>query len=758
MFRSRYYSLLKRGAISVKQKQRPRLHLERLEDRCVPSVTVTSVIGPSTVSASVPVAVEGVAAIPALNAAFTDTTSLSASQYNVTVDYGDGVPPSTTVNPAPNGTVFDSNLIVSGSGGSYTITDNHQFPEESGAVAPGPSGTTFTITVTVTENVAPNASGTGTGTAQVLDAPLSAGNPLGNVPFTTVTGGVGNALTASQAVTTFESDIGGVHNTAPAPQTGGFRVINWDAVKVDGSDAVAGPNSTVVITQGHTVGIPLNRFEGQGVFFKNIYAVSNDGFVDVNPNVGPTANNPTNPALFPAFSNPNTFAPFNGNTIDLKFVAPNPTSSAPVPATSPGFGAIFLNVLQSGSTITYYHGSTVLATLGVPTTFGNLGAPEFVGALFDSPVVTEVLLTLGNGVIFKFDGTAVTSGGVNNATTNLVATDDFVYAEPVPVPNGVPVVSAAAVTTAMNVAFTGVVATFSDADPNGNAKDYTATINWGDGHFSNGTIAANANGGFDVSGTDTYAFPGNYPISVMVQDFGGGPGTGSSQPALTLSNTALVSAGDQNFRFVAEVYLDLLGRKVDPSGLAFWGGLLDAGLSNRGQVVVGIETSLEYRIVEVTHAYQQFLNRPPDPGGLNTFVQFLMGGGTVEQMKAIIAGSPEFFNLSQTQSHPAGVTTPNQQFVDSLFRSVLGRPADPSGLSVFTQELNANVAASVVALQVLTSPEAEMDLVKSSYVAFLRRPADPAGLTGFTDQLLAGATDEQIIASLVASGEYFGNV
>ena len=32
------------------------------------------------------------------------------------------------------------------------------------------------------------------------------------------------------------------------------------------------------------------------------------------------------------------------------------------------------------------------------------------------------------------------------------------------------------------VPFNGVVATFSDADPNGTASDYTATIVWGDGH------------------------------------------------------------------------------------------------------------------------------------------------------------------------------------------------------------------------------------------------------------------------------------
>ena len=66
-----------------------------------------------------------------------------------------------------------------------------------------------------------------------------------------------------------------------------------------------------------------------------------------------------------------------------------------------------------------------------------------------------------------------------------------------------------------------MAATFSDSDPNGNANDFTATINWGDGHLSNGTIKANAQGGFDVLGTNTYFSPGEYTINVDVQDFGG---------------------------------------------------------------------------------------------------------------------------------------------------------------------------------------------------------------------------------------------
>ncbi len=496
------------------------LHLETLEDRCVPAGTVT------ITSFTVPQATEGQPSNPAVMAAFTDTADLMANQLTAQVDYGDGTAVSTA-------------MITKTGTGQYMVTDTHTFPEESGSTVPPFA---FTATLHVFENANPMTNtDMSTAQAQVLDAALVPGNPVtAGTPQIITGGGTGQSTTAAAALTAFETAIGGIKNTAAAPQNGGFRTINWDGVKVDGTDNVAGPNSTTIITAGHTVGIPLNRFQGQGVFFGAIYAVSNDGFTDVNPNVA---------GLFPAFSAPNTFAMFNDNGIDFKFVSPSGPGSALVSAQSRGFGAIFLNVQQANTTsIQYFHGSQLLQTVFAPANATN-GAAVFVGALFNNPIVTNVLLTLGQGVIFKFDGTTVTPGGMNTATNNLVVTDDWAYAEPVPSPNGFPIVSGSAGTTNAAVtvtatqgrSFTGVVATFSDTDPNGNAKDYTAVINWGDGHLTNGTIAKNSSGGFDVSGTNTYAQAGTFPISVDIMDFGGGPGVAGSMPTLSVTNTAKVN-------------------------------------------------------------------------------------------------------------------------------------------------------------------------------------------------------------------------
>jgi hypothetical protein len=551
---------------------RTRPSLEQLEDRCLLSgtVTITSILGPSTTSTVVPAATEGQAANPSINAAFTDTNAVAPANLTVTINYGDG----TTASNQP-GSNFDANLLITqvgGAGGTaYTVTDKHTFAEESGSTVPPFS---FPMTLTVTESANAANTDTATTTADVVDAPLTNGDPVPVGPGTIFTGGnEGNTTTAAQAEANFKTAIGGTKNTTPAPQNGGFRVITWDGVKVDGTDSAAGPNSTVVITPGHTVGIPLNRFQGSGVFFGAVYAVSNDGFTDVNPSVT---------GLFPAFSTPNTFAMFNDNGIDFTFIDPSSPFTGPVSSASRGFGAIFLNVQQPGTTITYFHGNTVIDTLNVPTN-ATPGAAVFAGELFNSPEVTNVLLTLGDGAIFKFDGTTVTSGGANTASNNLVAVDDWVFPEPVPITNGTNIPVSAPIGVApgtLNAAvlvhatagqtFTGVAATFSDADPNANAKDFTANITWGDGHSSNGTIAADGHGGFNVIGTNTFANAGAFSIAVQLQDFGGSFFTVTNtanvapSPPSPPASPPPVTTGNLNFTESPQGFFGLFGLLVQP--------------------------------------------------------------------------------------------------------------------------------------------------------------------------------------------------
>src|SRR5262249_48748625 len=67
------------------------------------------------------------------------------------------------------------------------------------------------------------------------------------------------------------------------------------------------------------------------------------------------------------------------------------------------------------------------------------------------------------------------------------------------------------------------VATFTDDDPDGQASDYTATIDWGDGGTSSGDISGS--GSFIVTGSHTYAEEGTYALTVTIYDQGGASAT-----------------------------------------------------------------------------------------------------------------------------------------------------------------------------------------------------------------------------------------
>ena len=95
--------------------------------------------------------------------------------------------------------------------------------------------------------------------------------------------------------------------------------------------------------------------------------------------------------------------------------------------------------------------------------------------------------------------------------------------------------------------FSGPVATFTDANPNAPVSDYTATIVWGDGNQSTGTVTAGPSGGFVVSGTHTYGKTGSYQTTVSIADVGGSTavvlGTATVDPPAPTVTQVSASAG-----------------------------------------------------------------------------------------------------------------------------------------------------------------------------------------------------------------------
>ena len=90
-------------------------------------------------------------------------------------------------------------------------------------------------------------------------------------------------------------------------------------------------------------------------------------------------------------------------------------------------------------------------------------------------------------------------------------------------------------------------ATFTDANPGDNSADFTATITWGDGHTSTGTVSYDSTTQtYSVDGSHTYAEEGSDRISISVVDDGGSTTTitGSAtvaEPQIILTNDAQVA-------------------------------------------------------------------------------------------------------------------------------------------------------------------------------------------------------------------------
>jgi hypothetical protein len=130
------------------------------------------------------------------------------------------------------------------------------------------------------------------------------------------------------------------------------------------------------------------------------------------------------------------------------------------------------------------------------------------------------------------------------------------------------------------------VATFTDADPNGVASDYSATINWGDGTLpSTGTIGAA--GTFTVTGSHVYLEEGTYPVTVAIADSGGsttsvGGSVVVADAALTATPVSINAANPVIATVANFTDADPNGTVSDYSATINWG---DGTLASAGSVI-----------------------------------------------------------------------------------------------------------------------------------------------------------------------------
>jgi hypothetical protein len=96
-------------------------------------------------------------------------------------------------------------------------------------------------------------------------------------------------------------------------------------------------------------------------------------------------------------------------------------------------------------------------------------------------------------------------------------------------------------TIAVGVPFTAPIATFVSPNPKLTAADFSATIDWGDGTTTAGTVSMGASGGFSVNGNHLYAHTGAFSITVSASSTTGETGTGMAQ--VSVADAPIIAVG-----------------------------------------------------------------------------------------------------------------------------------------------------------------------------------------------------------------------
>jgi streptogramin lyase len=259
---------------------------------------------------------------------------------------------------------------------------------------------------------------------------------------------------------------------------------------------------------------------------------------------------------------------------------------------------------------------------------------------------------------------------------------------------------------AKNTSFTGSVAYFTDSNSTDTPSDFTATIAWGDGSSSSGTVLTYGTN-FIVQGTHTYTAAGPYTVSVSLTKTGG-----TAIPATSSTHVA--------------------GPATPPSNLA--------------TVAIALTHSTEYFGNIVNFAYQHYLHRAPDIAGFNGWVGALFNH-TIrdEQLEAGFIASPEYMNRFGS--------VPN--WIQGIYQDLLGRSASQAEVNGWVQALN-TLTPTQVALFFTGSREREANRVADDYRRFLGRVPALFEINEWTDAFANGTlTNEDVVAGFVGSFEYY---
>ena len=491
------------------------------------------------VSGATAYAASGVSASNLTVATFTDpNVNASPDDFSATINWGDGTAPSV-------GTVTETVGTFAVSGGHSYVQTGVFTPTVS--ILEGGNTTTVTGTVAVT-TISATANTLNVAEGSVVNATVATFSDSQSGNYTaTIDWGDGSSPTAGTITANSGYSVSGTHTFGQ----GGVYPITVTIVRSDGAQSVVVGSATVSDTPLTATGNTFTLTQGSST-----QAVVIATFTDPGPAV-------------PASSYLATVSWGDGTDtetlIGIAAAGPNSTftltdshpyfsnGSFPVAVTisSPGGSTVVAN-----STATVVPGplslepTTISATEGVAAnnvTVATLSGPGSSSTATidwgDGSPATAGTITASGGLYTVTGSHTYASVGNYTVTVSAVdsAGDTDMVQSPATVADAALSVIPTTVTATQGQFFTGTVATFTDGNPSKSPSDYSATINWGDGAVTAGTIT-DSSGNFTISGSNTYLAPGSAQIQVTISDTADGTSASAAGTA-TISGATLSGTG-----------------------------------------------------------------------------------------------------------------------------------------------------------------------------------------------------------------------
>ncbi|MGH7137499.1 MAG: TIGR03118 family protein, partial [Pirellulales bacterium] len=584
-------------------------------------------------------------------ATFTDGDgNTSTLPYHATIVWGDGATSAAT---------------VSFTTGEFTVSGSHAYADEA------------TKSVSVTVNDMDGTSATAISTAKIADAPLSGtataiadtlgalfdgtvatftdGNPQGSATDFTATVDWGDGNTTAGTVT---AGTGGTFTVAGSHAfiATGTQTVKVTINDVGGSQTVATDSATVTDIDV-LVATLVNIAPTQGTLFSaavaavvdtNLATLAGQLAATIDWGDGTATSGTVSGAL-------GVFAVTGNHTYIGEGDEPLSVTVSHIGGTATATAVATITVADSGSLLVT--GVAIAATEGatfsgaLATASDTFAAPASVfSATIDwgDDTSSDATVSGPNGLFtisgthaYAEDGTyapVVTIADLSPGTISATGTLSAVVADAP--------ISASSTTfnSTEGQAFAGSVATFSDDNLSGTAADFTATIDWGDGTVSGGTVSGA--GGFTVGGTHTYTVGGTYTATVTIDDVGGSSAVAKSQALiadypLTATGVPISAAEGQPFSGVVAAFSDTNpdgGNLADFFATIIWGdgGTTTGAITGSGG---NYTVSGAYTFADVSNAVVIIVNDVGGASATTTASASVADANTLTPLGATIAAT-----------------------------------------------------------------------------------------------------------------------